>query len=202
MSFLGGLVSDIAGPLVGGLLGSSSAKATNAANAKAAEDANMFTKEQLQNRHQWEVSDLKAAGLNPVLSAGGTPSIGSSAKADVINPMDSVEKGVSSALAVKQMRSQLANLKADTQKKISEQETTDTTGALNVLNYKILRQQAPFLVATAKSNAQSAAANAFSNFNNAKFEATLGKTYPMTNFAARIAHQILGSASSAKSLAK
>lgn len=47
----------------------------------SAANANAFTKEQLQNRHQWEVADLKAAGLNPILSAlKGAPSIGGSAQ--------------------------------------------------------------------------------------------------------------------------
>lgn len=35
------------------------------------------TKRMMKNRHQWEVGDLKAAGLNPMLSAGGAPSMGS-----------------------------------------------------------------------------------------------------------------------------
>jgi len=48
----------------------------------SAQQANAFTKEQLQNRHQWEVADLRKAGLNPILSAlRGTPSIGGSAQA-------------------------------------------------------------------------------------------------------------------------
>ena len=29
-------------------------------------------KEVIQNRHQWEVSDMRKAGLNPILSAGGS----------------------------------------------------------------------------------------------------------------------------------
>ena len=29
-------------------------------------------KEAMKNRHQWEVEDLRAAGLNPILSAGGS----------------------------------------------------------------------------------------------------------------------------------
>ncbi len=32
-------------------------------------------KRAMKNRHQWEVGDLKAAGLNPILSAGAAPSI-------------------------------------------------------------------------------------------------------------------------------
>lgn len=35
------------------------------------------TKRMMQRRHQWEVADLRAAGLNPILSAGAAPSMGS-----------------------------------------------------------------------------------------------------------------------------
>ncbi|MCK6418891.1 MAG: hypothetical protein L6Q57_08170 [Alphaproteobacteria bacterium] len=112
MSFLG--------DILGSALGFFSAKDTNRANQRAADDTNQFTREMMQNRHQWEVNDLKAAGLNPVLSAGGTPSMGSSAKADVINPMDSISQGLQSALAVKRFNFELDNLKADTEKKKQE----------------------------------------------------------------------------------
>ncbi len=38
------------------------------------------TKRMMKNRHQWEVDDLRAAGLNPILSATkGPPSMGSPA---------------------------------------------------------------------------------------------------------------------------
>lgn len=96
-------IAPVAASLVGGVL-------TNKASAKAADSANAFTEEQLKNRHQWEVADLKAAGLNPVLSANGTPSIGSSAKADVINPL---ENAVSSALQYKQLEAQIDKLHSD-----------------------------------------------------------------------------------------
>ena len=48
---------------------------TNKANAKEAAKSRDFTREEMQNRHQWEVSDLRKAGLNPILSAGAAPSM-------------------------------------------------------------------------------------------------------------------------------
>lgn len=76
---LGGPAGGAIGSALGGALATDDAQdfATNSAAT-----ANAFTKEQLQNRHQWEVADLRAAGLNPILSAmKGAPSIGGSAQA-------------------------------------------------------------------------------------------------------------------------
>ena len=64
------VASAAAGELIGGLFGNSSAKKQNKAAREAAERANAFTREQMQNRHQWEVADLKKAGLNPVQQSG------------------------------------------------------------------------------------------------------------------------------------
>lgn len=50
--------------LLGGLFGSKS-------NEKAAKKQMEFQLSAMQNAHQWEVADLRKAGLNPILSAGG-----------------------------------------------------------------------------------------------------------------------------------
>lgn len=56
---------------LGGIFGGSSANKAAQAAAQAQMD---FQKQTLQNRHQWEVNDLRAAGLNPILSANsGAP---------------------------------------------------------------------------------------------------------------------------------
>lgn len=60
-------------------------------------------REAMQNRHQWEVADLRKAGLNPILSAGGSGSPGGSA-----TPITSKESLTNSALAYAQMETQKA----------------------------------------------------------------------------------------------
>lgn len=45
---------------------------------RAQSNAQQFTLSQMQNAHQWEVADLRAAGLNPALSATGGASLGGS----------------------------------------------------------------------------------------------------------------------------
>lgn len=66
------------GNLFGNLYGSSSAKTTNRAAIAQADKQMAFQERMYRHRHQYEVEDLKAAGLNPILSAGaiggGSPS--------------------------------------------------------------------------------------------------------------------------------
>lgn len=94
---------------------------TNKASAKEADRANQFTEEQLKNRHQWEVDDLRKAGLNPVLSAGAAPSIGGSAKAEV----QDIGEAVNSAMAAKKLSAELKNIQANTEKLQSEKRGVD-----------------------------------------------------------------------------
>lgn len=82
---VGAVVGEVGSSLLGGLFGSSSAKKQNKAAAEAQMRANQFTERMMTNRHQWEVYDLKKAGLNPILSAGGTPSMGGSQAAPVVD---------------------------------------------------------------------------------------------------------------------
>ena len=79
MSFLG----DIAGAVIGA---GSSIWGANQSNSAAFEmQANSINaqRESMQNRHQWEVEDLRRAGLNPILSA--TNSAGGSISGATVN---------------------------------------------------------------------------------------------------------------------
>ena len=65
MSFLGDALGPVIG-VVGDFLGTSSA---NSFQQSMFNQQTAFNREVMQNRHQWEVKDLKKAGLNPLLSA-------------------------------------------------------------------------------------------------------------------------------------
>lgn len=73
MSWFSKALSSVTGADVlgfaGGLLSSNSKnKANSAANAQMID----WERERAKNAHQWEVEDLRKAGLNPILSTGGS----------------------------------------------------------------------------------------------------------------------------------
>lgn len=112
---LGGIAGNIFGTLFGNQLGRK-----NAAEQHdwAVEDANrtMAWQERMSNTaHQREVADLRAAGLNPILSATGGPGAstpsGATADSSVADPVEMSKFG-SNAVEMKLMNQQVALQKA------------------------------------------------------------------------------------------
>jgi len=105
------------GAIGGALLGASSARSVN-------RQSMAFQKEAMQNKHQWGVADMKAAGLNPILSAtGGAPSAGGAPSVNLKQPFsakdaDAMSSAIKKANADTELvKAQTAAVKADTPKK-------------------------------------------------------------------------------------
>ena len=72
-------------------------------------------KEVMKNRHQWEVEDLRKAGLNPILSAGGSGSPGNAPIIEAPDVAGASAKAVEASLG----KSQEELIKAQTQQSTS-----------------------------------------------------------------------------------
>lgn len=117
-------------------------------------------KKVLKNQHQWEVQDLKAAGLNPILSTM------SHATAPSVNTASS-DLDIASALAAENAQRQQANQDALTGAQISEIQSrialNNASTAKEFEQAKLTSAQTgaiPSSIELNKANAQNAAANA------------------------------------------
>ena len=97
--------------LIGGLLSSRGAKTQNEEARRRAREQMAFQERMSSTAHQREVTDLRAAGLNPILSAGGS---GASSPGGAMAPtVDELGPAVSTALQVRMENKQLKKLDQD-----------------------------------------------------------------------------------------
>jgi len=128
------------GALLGGAM-------SNKANAKESAIDREYQRENAQHAHQWEVDDLRAAGLNPILSATGGAGARASGGATIPGQQDVVGPAVTSALAARRQSEELKLMHEQTQKTIAdkdlanEQKQTELDKQLNFYEDSLLKRQ-------------------------------------------------------------
>lgn len=114
--------------LAGAATGAAGGLLTNYLNSREMKKQREWLEKMSNTAHQREVTDLREAGLNPILSATGGN--GASTPSASIVPMeDPIEKGINSALAIRNQQSQI-NLQE------SQAAQAQTQAGLNSANAK------------------------------------------------------------------
>lgn len=104
------------GVLTAGYAGAASslmgASIANRGSSRQAKLGRAFTREMMRKKYQWQMEDMRNAGLNPILAAGATPGMGSSPTATMQNE---ASDGVNSALATRMQNAQIRKINAETE---------------------------------------------------------------------------------------
>ncbi len=129
-AFASALLSNVAGPLIGGLFSKKGGEDRNKAASAQAQRQMDFQERMSNTAHQREVKDLRAAGLNPILS--GTGGAGASSPGGAQAPVqDVLTPAVSSAMAARRLSQEIQNMKATELASLSQADANSARASLS-----------------------------------------------------------------------
>jgi hypothetical protein len=126
MGWLSSITSPVAS-LAGAAIGAFSARSTNRAASAQAARSMEFEERLSKTAHQRQVADMRAAGLNPILSAtgGSGASTPSGKAAPVIDPAATATKSAATAMQAKRMIAEINQIEALTNASYAQEHKTN-----------------------------------------------------------------------------
>lgn len=138
-------------PFVGDFLSYQGQRETNQSNAQMAAQQMDFQERMSSSAHQREVADLRAAGLNPILS--GTGGAGASSPPGAMARMENPAEGLGDKLRASILQhAQVKNIKQDTQLKWREDQYKSQLWNQSQAETGLINQR----LATEKANTEAA----------------------------------------------
>lgn len=168
--------------LIGGAASAFGAKQAGEDAKKATAAQIAWERERAQNAHQWEVKDLQAAGLNPILSAGGSGAVTGGISAPmpdrsgyttagtaIIDAINSAYGAARTNAEIGKTGAETANITQDTKNKLTAQELMKKQIINEALRSGMISAQTAnmeFKNLTEKYNGERAALTYWNNFIN------------------------------------